>query len=163
MTPPPPMSCSYPECTFSTPQNIPSYEFLLKSLELHVQTAHMVTQNTQAKVEKPRRPSITCNMSESDWTFFLHKWDRYKRQTQLKTNQLTDELWACLDGDLERLAFQDGLDSVPTDDLIEAIKKTCSDDPTPIGAHCCVASDEADRPRNNKSLQRKGQRRGEKL
>ena len=70
MAPPPPMSCSYPECTFSTPPNIPSYEFSLKSVELYVQTAHMVTENTQAKIEKPRRPSITCNMSESDWTFF---------------------------------------------------------------------------------------------
>ena len=75
MTPPPQMSCSYPDCDFLTPLNIPSYDLVLKSLELHANTAHMAPQTTSGvtKVEKPRRPAIVCNMSESDWTFFLHK------------------------------------------------------------------------------------------
>ena len=126
MAPPAEMVCSYPDCEFSTPSNIPTYELVLKSLELHIQTAHRIpsqSNNVVPKVEKPKRPSITMNMSESDWTFFTHRWERYKRQSQIKESQIADELWACLDSDLERLAFQDGLESVMSVELLPAIKK----------------------------------------
>ena len=124
MPPPNPMSCSYPECGYSTPVNIPSFELVIKSLDIHVRTAHgneKVEQN--GKVEKLKRPQISANMSEGDWTFFLHKWTRYVRQAHLREQQQVDELWACLDTDLERLAFNDGLNDNSSEELLKAIKK----------------------------------------
>ena len=125
MTPPPGMNCSYPECDFVTPQSIPSYELVIKALELHISAAHStrnITTTQNAKVEKPKRPSVTSNMSESDWVFFEHKWSRYKRQSGISGQQILDELWACLDQDLERLAFQDGMNHTTPDELLAAIK-----------------------------------------
>ena len=34
------MDCSAAACDFKTPANIPTYELVLKSLELHIATAH---------------------------------------------------------------------------------------------------------------------------
>ena len=106
MTPPSPMQCSYLGCDYSTPTSIPTYEHLLKALELHVNSAHTVSRSTDhannPKVEKPKRPQVQANMSESDWVFFEHKWARYQRQSKITGQQVIDELWACLDVDLER-------------------------------------------------------------
>ena len=129
MTPPPSMTCSYPSCDFTTPAAIPSYELVLKSLELHINAAHgnhnaaSTTRNFVNKVEKPKRPVITTSMSESDWSFFHNKWLRYQRQANLQDQQVTDELWACLDDDMERLAFQDGLNTLNSDELLSSIKR----------------------------------------
>ena len=121
MSPPQQMGCSTLGCEYLTPPSIPSYELVLKALDLHIRSAHNHS-NDNVKVEKPKRPSLTTNMSESDWTFFLHKWDRYKRQTKLSDSQLVDELWACLDNDLERLAFNDGSDSNSLPNLLDTLK-----------------------------------------
>ena len=124
MTPPPVMACSAAGCDFETPANIPTYEYVIKTLELHVQTAHSApTKPTPAKTEKPKRPVITTNMSESDWIFFNHKWDRYKRLSQIEGQLVIDEVWACLDSDMERLAFQDGITDQDPDNLLSKIKK----------------------------------------
>ena len=127
MTPPPGMPCSFPECEFVTPPSVPSYELVIKTLELHINAAHGSRSNPgtnpmQSKVEKPKRPTVSANMSESDWVFFEHKWKRYQRQSGISGQQLIDELWACLDQDLERLAFQDGMSHTNHDDLLAAVK-----------------------------------------
>ena len=108
MTPPLPMSCSSPNCVYETPANIPSYELVLKALDIHVQSAHSKLNETPSngKAEKLKRPTVNSNMSESDWTFYIHKWDRYKRQASLSGQNLLDEMWACLNSEIERLAFQ---------------------------------------------------------
>ena len=125
MAPPTPMRCSYPECEYETPTNIPNFELIVKTLEIHAKTAHYQheKQDKANKVEKPKRPQICANMSESEWTFFLHKWGRYVRQAQLQEQQKVDELWECLDSELQRLAFNDGLDDNSSESLIASIKK----------------------------------------
>ena len=119
------MGCSNPTCQYETPANIPTYELVIKALEIHVRSAHSEVSNraqSGVKTEKIKRPTINANMSESDWTFFTHKWDRYSRQSNVSGQQLLDELWACLDPDLERLAFQDGLQASTAEDLLSKIK-----------------------------------------
>jgi len=125
MAPPVPMSCSNAACDFTTPNNIPTYELIIKALELHTQAAHgrvNATNQAHSKVEKPKRPSISTGLSEADWQFILHKWERYKRQTALSEPELTDELWACMDSDLEKLAFSDGSENLTSDRLLDKIK-----------------------------------------
>ena len=126
MSPPTAMNCSHPNCDFATPSSIPSYDLLLKALELHVNTVHNVrtsTQTQQTKVEKPKRPTVTSSMSESDWVFFTHKWDQYMRQSGISGQQILDELWACLDPDPERLAFQYGMTQTNPDELLEGMNQ----------------------------------------
>ena len=71
MAPPQPMQCSSGSCEYETPVNIPTYELVIKALELHVQSVH--TRNNashgQSKVEKPKRPTVSTGFSESDWQF----------------------------------------------------------------------------------------------
>ena len=105
MAPPGVMHCSSQDCEFSTPENIPTYELVIRALEIHVASAHSNTRTSTSsdgpsRVEKPKRPVIECGMSETDWTFFVHKWQRYTRQTKLNTQQKVDELWACMDSEL---------------------------------------------------------------
>ena len=131
MAPPPEMECSYPECNFSTPPSIPTYELVLKALELQISTAHTpLTINMSnparqqvSKVEKPKRPSVSSNMSESDWTLFDYKWNRYKRQPGISGQQEVDEIWACLETDIERLTFQDGVCNSDPTQLLKKLKK----------------------------------------
>ena len=71
MAPPTPMTCSAPGCEFVTPAAIPTYEYVIKALDLHVQSAHTGSSRALTpKTEKPKRPALTTNMSESDWVFF---------------------------------------------------------------------------------------------
>ena len=62
-------------------------------------------------------------MSESDWIFFIHKWDRYKHLSQIEGQLVVDEVWACLDSDMKRLAFQDGINDQDPNNLLSTIKK----------------------------------------
>ena len=57
MAPPVPMSCSNAACDFITPNSIPTYELVIKALELHIQAAHgrvNATNQVHSKVEKPK-------------------------------------------------------------------------------------------------------------
>ena len=70
MAPPPPMNCSAPGCEFVTPAAIPTYEYVIKALEIHVQSANTGSSRALTpKTEKPKRPALTTNMSESDCFF----------------------------------------------------------------------------------------------
>ena len=73
MSPPPPMLCSSEECSYETPSGIPTYELLMKALDLHIQAVHRrnngSTQAVAVKTERPKRPSLSVGLSESDWAF----------------------------------------------------------------------------------------------
>ena len=119
------MQCSAEDCTYETPSNIPTYELVIRALEIHTQTVHRIHSGVShgpTKTEKPKRPILTTGMSEAEWEFFIHRWERYKRQTNLSEQGLLDELWATLDLDLERLAFHDNLQASTATELLEAIK-----------------------------------------
>ena len=78
MSPPSSMSCSSGTCEFSTPANIPTYDLVIKALELHVLTVHTRQENVQShgpRTEKPKRPTVATGLSESDWSLFITKWD----------------------------------------------------------------------------------------
>ena len=47
-------------------------------------------------------------MSEESWRFFLDEWSRYQRQTDIKNQELLDELWNCMSDELRQLAFAEG-------------------------------------------------------
>ena len=133
MSPPAAKSCYVPECEYVTPQGIPSYELILKDLEMHVRYAHKGVGSSQetygsssSKADKLPRPSIGEGVTETDWAHFLDKWNRYKRSAlQGATEQFTtDQLWACCEVSLETAIYNSGVNS-ETDEkhLLNAMKK----------------------------------------
>ena len=126
MAPPPSQQCSVPGCLYSTPENIPTWEMLTTHLNTHAQSVHQPppagNANTpSSKTAKKNRPSITNQMSEETWRFFLDEWGRYKRQTVIKDQELLDELWSCMTDELRQLAFAEGgTSSLATEEAMTA-------------------------------------------
>ena len=122
----PAIPCTFPGCAFTTPASLSS-EVAMQILQLHRQDNHgearpaPIAQNN-SKMERPARPAVTSGMSESDWNFFLHEWQRYTRQTCIAGATLRDELWSCMEPDLRMLAFSEGTASVTEKDLLKQIK-----------------------------------------
>ena len=101
MAPPAQQQCSAPDCTYYTAEGIPTWELLLRALEIHQKSTHPSPLNVGAggntvKVDKKTRPAITPQMTEENWRFFNNEWERYMRQTKINGTQLLDELWECM-------------------------------------------------------------------
>ena len=112
-------ACSVPDCEYRTPEGVPTWDILTQQLEIHQKSVHPVPVANVApahaggggpssKTVKKTRPSITNQMSEESWRFFMDEWSRYKRQTGVKDQELLDELWNCMTDDLRQLAFAEG-------------------------------------------------------
>ena len=117
--------CSAPGCAFATPEA--EVALSLQVLQLHASLAHPVQAQPVAqlaarpttKVEARARPKVTMETSEADWRFFRSEWTDYKSATHIADQALLDELWQCMQGDLKRLAFnQGGKDQLTTEDLM---------------------------------------------
>ena len=116
MAPPPRQPCSAEGCTYSTPENLPNWDMVTQHLTIHQQTVHptpAVGLPTPATTSAPRtakkeRPTISSQMTEEQWRFFVDEWNRYKRQTKVKDQELLDELWSCMVEELRHLAFAEG-------------------------------------------------------
>ena len=131
MAPLPPMTCSAAGCEYSTPDGAPDFAAQLTCMSLHTQQAHPAqgaagasaasADRPTCKVDKRSRPTVSMEMSEHDWRFFLSEWEDYKRATGISGQNMLDELWSCMVPDLKRLAFdQGGKDLLNTEDLMLA-------------------------------------------
>ena len=124
MPAPPSQRCSVQGCEYSTPEGIPTWDMLTTHLSTHSQAAHPPQQqgnatSSSSKTAKKTRPSVTNQMSEESWRFFLDEWSRYKRQTGIKDQELLDELWGCMTDELRQLAFAEGgTTNLTTEDLM---------------------------------------------
>ena len=113
-----PLTCSATGCGYSTPEGVPDFGAQLTCLSLHTQQAHPAPApagvdagsagRPTCKVDKRARPTVSSEMSEHDWRFFLSEWDDYKRATGISGQNMLDELWSCMVPDLKRLAFDQG-------------------------------------------------------
>ena len=116
MAPPPRQPCSAGGCTYSTPENLPTWDMVTQHLTIHQQTVHPTpaagppTPGTTSapRTAKKERPTISSQMTEEQWRFFVDEWNRYKRQTKVKDQELLDELWSCMVEELRQLAFAEG-------------------------------------------------------
>ena len=118
---PPPKSCYIPECTFTTTTGSPTYEMLMRDLEMHIRCVHPELQPAQPgavhaagpKPDRLPRPTIGEGVTEADWMHFNDKWNRYKRSTLTGASpqHISDQLWACCDSDLEISVYNTGVNS----------------------------------------------------
>ena len=95
MAPPPQQPCAVPGCDYVTPENIPTWELVIKQQEIHLKSKHAdnlandVGGGQKGKLDKKVRPSITPQMTEESWRFIIDEWSRYKRQTDIKGQQIS--------------------------------------------------------------------------
>ena len=103
-------------CEYLNPENPPTWEMVTQHLPIHQNTVHPVQPAGQAipgptsapRTAKEERPTISSQMSEEQWRFFMDEWNHYKRQTKVKDQELLDELWSCMVEELRQLAFAEG-------------------------------------------------------
>ena len=134
MAPPEPLVCAAEGCQYSTPPNIPTWDQLIKVMELHVRQAHpgpgqqgpVVGGNTGSKQEKLPRPSLEAGISDADWSFFVSQWDRYKRSTKILGQEAIDQLWACASEELSRQCHDAGVDKDTSEKDLLAMLRLCS-------------------------------------
>ena len=89
MAPPAPKSCYVPDCEYATTAGLPTYELLMRDLELHTRYAHpeIPSQGVQGggqsrpKPDRLPRPTIGEGVTEADRLHFVDKWSRFKRST----------------------------------------------------------------------------------
>ena len=73
----------------------------LKLIEMHLSAEHEKDEkgkkkDTKAKVEKPRRPEITPDMSADRWAYFLARWNSYKTSCGLEGEEVINQLMECM-------------------------------------------------------------------
>ena len=101
-----PVPCPAPNCQTTFADTLDP-AVLLRLLDIHAQTAHppaIVQQQAThtAKAEKVKRPCITSSGNSQDWTYFLARWQEYKRATHLPDNELIFQLMECCDETLRK-------------------------------------------------------------
>ena len=135
MAPPTPISCSKPDCDYTTPVGCPNWELMVKLLESHVTSAHPAPVGTvgaprtshNAKLESLPRPKFTLDMTESQWQFTKMQWKAYIEQTPASETQKVEQLRAACDTNLLQRVYDSGsFDSLITTDLLLAKMKELS-------------------------------------
>ena len=112
------------DCQYTTTAGIPTYELILRDLELHTRYAHSEIspqvdqgggQNVAGgpKPDRIPRPTIGEGVTEANQKHFSDKWTRYKRSTLSNTTaqHISDQLWACCDSELETAVYNTGINS----------------------------------------------------
>ena len=131
MAPPEPLVCGAEGCEYSTPPSCPTWEQLIKVMELHVRQAHpspgqQVPVVGGSKQERLPRPTLDIGITEADWTFFKSQWDRYKRSTRLLGQDAIDQLWACASEELGRHCHNAGATEETSEVELLMMFKKCS-------------------------------------
>lgn len=123
MAPPEPQACGSAGCDYKTPESSTMTQ-MITWMEMHMRQAHEQPNQQQVAAKKQmgqkrKRPMIKEDMSEEDWRFFESEWKDYKGATGVSGAELLSELWACMEDDLKRTAFEQGdKDKLTSEDLM---------------------------------------------
>jgi hypothetical protein len=115
-----PLKCC--ACDYVTPDDVIAIADMLQLMGFHTTQMH-----TQAlapalapatgpprdlakitKIDHRSRPMVSIDMSEHNWRFFVSEWEDYKVATGVTRTSLVTELWSCVNGELRRLALNQG-------------------------------------------------------
>ena len=133
---PPPNSieCGNRDCDCETLAGIPTWDLVLRALELHTQQAHPAPPgppaqtrpaSSNAKLEKLPRPTFSLLMTEAQWEFI--KWTAYISQNDVTPEQKLQQLRAACHPDLLQRVYDAGnFPNLNTDVLLLAAMKKLS-------------------------------------
>ena len=131
MAPPEPLVCGAEGCQYRTPDNCPTWDNMIKVMELHVRQVHpgpgqQVSGGGSSKQEKLPRPTLETGISDADWSFFVSQWERYKRSTKILGQEAVDQLWACASEELSRQCHDAGVNKDTSEKDLLAMLELCS-------------------------------------
>ena len=120
---------------YQTLEGLPTHEAVMKDMELHLEVhrilSGMCSTNTKTADTEPRpdrfpRPEISDPASDAEWNYFLESWNTYKRATNIKGQNVCDQLWHCPSESLKKKLFNSGVRPTNSEsDILEGIKKLC--------------------------------------
>ena len=122
------IECGFPDCEYVTEHE--SEQVALIQFQSHL-SAHQQIQNSSSaapnkqKLPPIERPILKQDISEEEWDSFLQEWKRFKRCTDIPSDQEADHLFNCCEKGLRRLILKEDPDLINAgeDKLIEAMKK----------------------------------------
>ena len=92
-------TCEYDDCEWETKTDtLDQYITLLK---LHVDARHR-QHAASSKAEKTRRPELSSETSDEDWSYFTSRWTQYKKATGLTGEDIVTQLLECCNEQLRR-------------------------------------------------------------
>ena len=116
----PGIECPVTGCTYKTPEDS-TVDLSVVLLQLHIKDHD----NSGAKPEKVKRPSISLSGTTEEWNYFVSRWTEYKAATKVSGGEATLQLLECCDEQLRRdLIRSNGgaLNSKSEKDVLEAIR-----------------------------------------
>ena len=69
-------------------------------------TSNAVASSLKQKVPKIDRPEVKQDISDEDWQSFEAEWKRFKRCTEMRNEEVADQLFQCCDMSLMRLLLK---------------------------------------------------------
>ena len=124
--------CPLPECEFELENDVPE-DCVNTMMQFHLHYHQpLVTSSTPggpsavSKAEKLKRPSLSSDNTNEDWSYFLSRWSTYKSATMMTEADIKIQLLECceegLRKDLTRV-HRTSLLNMNEDDLLYAIKR----------------------------------------
>ncbi len=102
------IKCAVPNCPFTAEDD--DKDTMIAILSNH-NLIHLGTNQAAVpchKTERLQRPVVTLDMPEVDWSAFIERWERYKRNWELTTRgQIVDQLIACCDDQLQLVLLKE--------------------------------------------------------
>ena len=92
-------TCEFEGCAWKLETD--NLEHYISLLKIHVDARHK-KQTISAKAEKAKRPELTSDVSEEDWTYFKSRWDHYKKACGLTGEDTVTQLLECCNEGLRR-------------------------------------------------------------
>ena len=85
------------EWTLDT-NNLETYATLYK---IHVSAAHAQPRSSN-KAEKAKRPELSSDVSDEDWSYFTSRWEHYKKAANVTGDDVVTQLMECCNEQLRR-------------------------------------------------------------
>ena len=123
------IECPKSGCDYATTDMDPALAMQL--LTMHdanhqTQTGGGATPKPAPSTEKPKRPTIEAGISLEKWVYFLSRWSRFKRLSNITDDMIPAQLLECTDEELSLDLHRNNgkkLDDMTEDQLLKEIKR----------------------------------------
>ena len=114
--------CEFGECEWKLDtNNMETYATLYK---IHVSAAH-AQPVSNAKAEKAKRPELSSDISDEDWSYFTSRWEHYKKAANVTGDDVATQLMECCNEQLRREHHRtfSGISATSEKDLLAELKQ----------------------------------------
>ena len=117
----PKIKCPLENCDYETPD---CSDVIVAALLTTHSSIHSHG-NIKSAADKIKRPTITSDLSNEQWSYFVSRWDNYRKSTKISETEEVVQLLECLDEDLRMnltRSIGDKINQKNSTELLKAIK-----------------------------------------